>query len=73
MSEVRPFLQVVRGDAAPEEVAALVAVLTARARAAGRGGAPRPRSRWADPARLVRGAPVARPGAGAWRAAFGPR
>ncbi|MFC0041433.1 acyl-CoA carboxylase subunit epsilon [Actinomadura rayongensis] len=74
MSEVRPFLQVVRGDAAPEEVAALVAVLTARARgAAGRGEEARPRSRWADPARLVRGTPAARPGPGAWRAAFGPR
>ncbi|MEV4006042.1 acyl-CoA carboxylase subunit epsilon, partial [Actinomadura sp. NPDC049753] len=29
-----PFLRVVRGDPGPEEVAALVAVLTARARAA---------------------------------------
>ncbi|POM27260.1 hypothetical protein BTM25_16710 [Actinomadura rubteroloni] len=74
MSETRPFLQVVRGDAAPEEVAALVAVLTARARgAAGCDGAARARSRWSDPARLVRGTPSARPGAGAWRAAFGPR
>ncbi|MEU6748348.1 acyl-CoA carboxylase subunit epsilon, partial [Spirillospora sp. NPDC046719] len=30
-AEDKPFLQVVRGDPSPEEVAALVAVLTARA------------------------------------------
>ncbi|MFD0904444.1 acyl-CoA carboxylase subunit epsilon, partial [Actinomadura sediminis] len=33
-SEGKPFLQVVHGDPTPEEVAALVAVLTARAAAA---------------------------------------
>ncbi|WP_309237310.1 acyl-CoA carboxylase subunit epsilon, partial [Actinomadura sp. BRA 177] len=33
-AEQKPFLQVVRGDASPEEIAALVAVLTARALAA---------------------------------------
>jgi hypothetical protein len=63
MSE-RPFLRVVRGDATSEEIAALVAVLTARARAA----APEPPaagSGWADPARRVR-RPIA-PGPGAWR------
>jgi Acyl-CoA carboxylase epsilon subunit len=67
MSE-RPFLRVVRGDATPEEIAALVAVLTARARAAeaARPTPPRRRSAWADPARRLR-----RPlphGPGAWRA-----
>ncbi|WP_345022272.1 acyl-CoA carboxylase subunit epsilon, partial [Actinomadura keratinilytica] len=41
MAENKPFLQVVRGDAAPEEVAALVAVLTARARAAAAAAAAR--------------------------------
>ncbi|GAB2872908.1 hypothetical protein GCM10027176_88050 [Actinoallomurus bryophytorum] len=59
------FLQVVRGDPTPEEIAALVAVLTARARAA-TGPAPRPRrSAWSDPSRRLR-----RPlphGPGAWR------
>ncbi|WP_344263697.1 acyl-CoA carboxylase subunit epsilon, partial [Actinomadura napierensis] len=48
-AEDKPFLQVVRGDPSPEEIAALVAVLTARACAAGAaraGGEPRT-SRWA--------------------------
>ncbi|WP_243718751.1 acyl-CoA carboxylase subunit epsilon [Actinomadura sp. KC06] len=77
----KPFLQVVRGDAGPEEIAALVAVLTARAQAAAArdGGAPegtaRP-SRWADRSRLVRGTFAAEPaprGPGAWRASALPR
>ncbi|RSN46620.1 acyl-CoA carboxylase subunit epsilon, partial [Actinomadura sp. WAC 06369] len=33
-AEPKPFLQVVRGDPTPEEIAALVAVLTARVAAA---------------------------------------
>ncbi|MEV5825025.1 acyl-CoA carboxylase subunit epsilon [Spirillospora sp. NPDC052242] len=78
-AEPKPFLQVVRGDPTPEEVAALVAVLTARAAAAaaardGRGPA-RP-SRWADRSRLVRGAAgtaVPPRGPGAWRASALPR
>ncbi|MDA0567598.1 acyl-CoA carboxylase subunit epsilon [Streptomonospora sp. S1-112] len=71
-----PFLRVVRGDPSPEEVAALVAVLTARARAvraarAARGAAREaPPSGWCDRARLVRRPPA--PGPGAWRAAYGP-
>ncbi|WP_131763658.1 acyl-CoA carboxylase subunit epsilon, partial [Actinomadura fibrosa] len=51
----RTFLRVVHGDPTPEEVAALVAVLTARARAAAAargGGDTRPPSRWADRSRL---------------------
>ena len=78
-AEDRPFLQVVRGDPSPQEVAALVAVLTARARAAAaaRDGAPeRAPSRWADRSRLVRGAVAegVRPrGPGAWRAGALPR
>ncbi|MFI0367139.1 acyl-CoA carboxylase subunit epsilon [Actinomadura sp. 1N219] len=72
----KPFLQVVRGDAGPEEIAALVAVLTARAQAAAARnggaaeGAARP-SRWADRSRLVRDTFAAEPrprGPGAWRA-----
>ncbi|RCV48413.1 acyl-CoA carboxylase subunit epsilon [Marinitenerispora sediminis] len=68
--ESRPgaHLRVVRGDPTPEEVAALVAVLTARARAAraAREAAAAPRrSAWRDPSRLLR-APL-RPGPDAWR------
>ncbi len=79
MTEKKPFLEVVRGDPAPEEIAALVAVLTARARAAAaaREGADTPRtSRWADRSRLVRHAAsdTIRPrGPGAWRAGGLPR
>lgn len=75
-----PFLRVVRGDPGPEEIAALVAVLTARAQAAAAAradevGAARP-SRWADRSRLVRDtfANEIRPrGPGAWRASALPR
>ncbi|MWA06630.1 acyl-CoA carboxylase subunit epsilon [Actinomadura sp. LD22] len=77
-AEDRPFLQVVRGDPSAAEIAALVAVLTARARAAAAardGGEPRT-SRWADRTRLVRatvsGGPRPR-GPGAWRASGLPR
>jgi hypothetical protein len=59
-----PFLRVVRGEPTAEELAALVAVLAARA-AAGAGGRPRPRSAWADPATRLR-MPL-RPGPAAWR------
>ncbi|WP_432763084.1 acyl-CoA carboxylase subunit epsilon [Actinomadura xylanilytica] len=73
-AEDRPFLQIVRGEPTPEEVAALIAVLTARAQAAATaraGGDGRRPSRWADRSRLVRGAAgtAMRPrGPGAWRA-----
>ncbi|GAA3760530.1 acyl-CoA carboxylase subunit epsilon [Spinactinospora alkalitolerans] len=64
-----PRLRIVRGDLAPEETAALVAVLTARARAAraaaGAAEEPAPRSAWRDRSRLVR-RPL-HPGPGAWR------
>ena len=68
-----PFLQVVRGDLSPEEIAALVAVLTARARAAQAerdAAAPMPRSAWRDRSRMFR--PWARPGPDAWRGSFRP-
>ncbi|MEU5883156.1 acyl-CoA carboxylase subunit epsilon [Spirillospora sp. NPDC047279] len=76
-----PFLQVVRGEPTAEEIAALVAVLTARAQAAASARAradegTRRTSRWADRSRGLRG-PVSegvRPrGAGAWRASGFPR
>jgi hypothetical protein len=60
-----PALRVVRGDATPEEIAALVAVLLARSAA---DAAPAPasaRSAWSDRSRLLR-RPLF-PGAGAWR------
>ena len=67
----RPLLRVVRGDATPEEIAALVAVLAAR----GGDEAPsQPRSvknTWSDRSRLLR-RPLS-PGPGAWRASALPR
>ena len=64
MSEQR-FLQVVNGDPTPEEIAALVAVLTARARGAASPEPARRRSAWSDPARRLR-RPLSH-GPGAWR------
>ena len=61
----RPSLRVVRGDPTPEELAALLAVVTAAGEApaeperARRGG-------WSDPARQLR-RPLT-PGPNAWRA-----
>jgi hypothetical protein len=71
MSE-RPFLQVVRGDPTPEEIAALLVVLTARASAAAAAHpAPsEPHSAWAAPSRRLRRA--LRHGPGAWRASARP-
>lgn len=61
----RPPLRLVRGDATPEEVAAVLAVLSAVS-----GGAPEPAprhtSQWASRERAVR-RPLS-PGPGAWRA-----
>jgi len=58
-----PALRVVRGDATPEEIAALVAVLLSRS---GDEVPPAPaRSAWADRSRQLR-RPL-RPGPGAWR------
>jgi hypothetical protein len=63
----RPLLRVVRGDATPEEIAALVAVLAARG---GEGDArSQPRSvknTWSDRSRLLRRPLATAPGA--WRA-----
>ncbi len=65
-----PFLRIVRGDATPEEIAAIVATLAAVAAARGHGGRTRRstnpfRTNWNDRARLLR-APV-HPAPGAWR------
>jgi hypothetical protein len=67
--EGQPFLRVVRGDATAEEIAALVATVTAvtAARSSGADDAkPAPvRPNWNDPARLLH-AP-AHPSPGGWR------
>ena len=64
-----PFLRVVRGDATPEEIAALIATFTAIAAARSSAAAqskPAPvLSQWNAPARLLR-APL-HPAPGAWR------
>ncbi|QSR27605.1 hypothetical protein CFH99_18435 [Nocardioides aromaticivorans] len=69
----RPLLRIVTPDTTPEEVAAIVAVLSALG-----GGAPAPeppRSEWANPARQVRSTPgrTLAQGRGAWRASGLPR
>jgi len=62
----QPLLRVVRGDATPEEIAALVAVLLARsADAEALGPARSVSGSWADRSRLLR-RPLS-PGPGAWR------
>lgn len=68
---VRPLLRVVRGTPDDAELAALTAVVAALAAGDSPEPAPRPRSRWADRAALVRAPlPV---GPGAWRASGLPR
>ena len=66
----QPLLRVVRGEPTAEELAALVAVVAARA-TAGAGDRPARRTSWNDPARLVR-RPVHR-GPDGWRASALPR
>ena len=63
----RPTLRIVRGDPTPEEVAALVAVVTAVS-AAGADDEPRRRPAWSAPHRQVR-APLP----SSWRASALPR
>jgi hypothetical protein len=66
----RPALRVVRGDPTPEEIAALVTVLAARASAGVTKPPPR-RSEWAGHERRMR-RPV-HPSPGGWRASALPR
>ncbi|HVF06537.1 MAG TPA: acyl-CoA carboxylase subunit epsilon [Frankiaceae bacterium] len=61
-----PALRVVRGDATPEEVAALVAVLARVSGSAGPAAEPELASQWARPQPRC---PLPSPGPGAWRAA----
>ena len=62
-----PLLRIVKGDPQPEEVAALVAVVSSMAAAAADAASrkERPRSAWSAHHRKLRGAH--RPGAGSWR------
>jgi acyl-CoA carboxylase epsilon subunit len=63
-------LRIVRGNPAPEQIAALVAVLAARSAAVTDSSRPAPAG-WVDRAYALR-APTA-PGPGAWRASAWPR
>jgi len=72
-AEAAPLLRIITPGTTPEEVAAIVAVLSAAG-----GGAPAPeppRSEWANPARGARIAPgtTLTHGRGAWRASGLPR
>ncbi|NUU23453.1 MAG: acyl-CoA carboxylase subunit epsilon [Streptomycetaceae bacterium] len=60
------MIKIVRGEPTPEELAAIVAVVAAKASGAGAAEPPAERSQWNAPQRLVR-APL-HPGPGAWRA-----
>ena len=65
-SEVSPpFLRIVRGDPTAEEIAALVAVLSAAA-GSRRAAAPTPGYAWSARSRLLRPSPTQ--GQGGWRA-----
>jgi hypothetical protein len=67
--EPRPTLRIIRGNATAEEIAALLAVVTARSVAVAE--AKRPTAAWSDRAALLRRPPW--PGRGAWRASAGSR
>lgn len=70
-ASTRPFLTIVKGDATPEEIAALTVVLQGVTAASTEPPSPRPRPQWSAPHRAVR-----RPldtGRGAWRASALPR
>ena len=70
MTDEPPLLRVVKGDPTPEELAALVAVVSAR-RGVGTGPDPRLRPVWGHPAAAMRR--PHRAGPGAWRASALPR
>ncbi|MBL7502367.1 hypothetical protein I6A84_28075 [Frankia sp. CNm7] len=63
----RPLLRLVRGDATPEEIAAVVAVLAAHAAATAAVPPRPPRSVWADRSQVLRVSAGAGPGG--WRRA----
>ncbi|MFD5429291.1 acyl-CoA carboxylase epsilon subunit [Streptomyces sp. NPDC127084] len=67
------MIKVVRGNPTPEELAAALAVVQARAAAtaSAASGAPRVPEEWSDPARIAR-ARARRPGPRAWTRTFWP-
>ncbi|WP_326600673.1 acyl-CoA carboxylase subunit epsilon [Streptomyces sp. NBC_01803] len=67
------MFKVVRGNPTPEELAAAIAVMQARAAAAsaGRGGRSGPVSQWSDPVRVVPRA-VPAPGPRSWATSYWP-
>jgi hypothetical protein len=65
VTESGPVLRVIRGDAAPEEIAAVVAALLSAAASDAFGASDAPPSAWSDRSRLLR-RPV-HPGPDAWR------
>ncbi|MFE1314234.1 acyl-CoA carboxylase epsilon subunit [Streptomyces sp. NPDC058755] len=66
-------IKVVRGNPTPEELAAALAVVRARAVAAAAmpPGAPGPRDSWSDPSRIA-GHQVPRPGPASWTRTYWP-
>ncbi|MFF4545627.1 acyl-CoA carboxylase epsilon subunit [Streptomyces sp. NPDC001435] len=66
-------IKVVRGNPTPEELAAALAVVRARAAAAAATppGAPGPRDSWADPSRIA-GHRVPQPGPASWTRTYWP-
>ncbi|MEU5093116.1 acyl-CoA carboxylase epsilon subunit [Streptomyces sp. NPDC021356] len=66
-------IKVVRGNPTPEELAAALAVVRARAAAAADrpSGAPRPRDSWADPSRIAAHR-IPHPGPAAWSRTYWP-
>ncbi|MEV0275601.1 acyl-CoA carboxylase subunit epsilon [Streptomyces sp. NPDC050610] len=67
------MIKVVRGNPTPEELAAALAVVQARA-ASAPDAAPdgKARDAWADPARTVPGRRLPHPGPAAWRTTYWP-
>jgi hypothetical protein len=66
-------IKVVRGNPTPEELAAALAVVRARAAAATAAapGMPAPRAAWSDPSRIA-AHPVPNPGPTAWARTYWP-
>jgi hypothetical protein len=75
--EQPPVLRVIRGDATPEEIAAVLAVVLARVGAGGQGPAPRESTLWGSSRhRSVRVSPSGRhvdASMLSWRTSFWPR
>ncbi|WP_329390602.1 acyl-CoA carboxylase epsilon subunit [Streptomyces sp. NBC_01716] len=67
-------IKVLRGNPTPEELAAALAVVRARAaaEAATPPGAPKPRDGWSDPSRIAAHR-LPQPGPATWRSSYSPR